>query len=423
MPSGVVKTNLTCGASNLSMKRNGVSAVIVACGFLGSSISLNADWPGLWGPLRNGTMTGRIEATRDDAEVLWRRLVGGGYSEVAVVDGRAYTLELRDGSDFVVALDAATGKELWTVRIAPTYRGHGGSDDGPISTPVVDGADVVALGPRGHLIAVDAGTGKEKWRHDLMAAFGAAAPTWGFAASPLIEGRLVIVPTGGANSRGLLAFDRASGRLVWNAAVSTATAYSSAVPATIGGVRQVIAVAADYVYAVNPTSGRVLWRAAGPGGNIEVSNSAIVLPGDRVLVSNWEQTVMLGVGKSGTGFGARELWRSNLLRNSNGPTIYRDGYLYGFAGAILVCMNADTREILWRERTGAATLIGVGDQLIVLGHESGQLVIADVSPKGFTPRRRLGVLPEGVRAVTGPSFDAGRIYVRNLREIVALRMR
>jgi glucose dehydrogenase len=51
--------------------------------------------------------------------------------------------------------------------VGPAYRGHGGSDDGPISTPALEGNDLFALGPHGHLIAVDATTGTERWRHDL----------------------------------------------------------------------------------------------------------------------------------------------------------------------------------------------------------------------------------------------------------------
>lgn len=384
--------------------------------------ALASNWPGLWGPSRDGSVTGELRTSREQPEVLWRRAVAGGYSEVAVAGGRAFTLELRDGVDYIVALDAPTGRELWTVRIGPTYRGHGGSDDGPISTPAVDGSDLFALGPRGHLIAVNVRTGTERWRHDLVTAFAAAPPTWGFAASPLIEGRLVIVPTGGPQSRGLLAFDRSSGKLVWNAEVAKATGYSSAIAGTIGGVRQVVSVASDRVFGVDPATGRVLWSGPGPGGNIEVSNSAVILPGDRLLLSNWEESMMLRVSRDAAELSARELWRSNRLRNTNGPTIYRDGFLYGFAGPILVCVNADTQEIVWRERTGAGTLIAVGSQLLLLGQDSGEIVIADISREKFALRRRLRVLAEGIRAVTGPSFDGDRIYVRNLREIVALRV-
>lgn len=385
-------------------------------------IVLVMTWPGLWGPLRNGSTAGDLRASRGEAQVIWRRPVAGGYSEIAVVNGRAFTLELRDGADFIVGLDAGTGRELWSVRIGPTYRGHGGSDDGPISTPAIDDNDLFVAGPHGQLIAVEVSTGRERWRHDLAGEFGATMPTWGFAASPLIEGRLVIVPTGGLNSRGLLAFDRASGKLVWNAAVAKATAYASAVVGVLAGVRQIVAVASDRVYGVDPASGRVLWDAPATGGNTEVSNSAVILPDDRLLLSSWDESMMVRVSRNQNAWSARELWRSNRLRNTNGPTIYRDGYLYGFAGNILICLNAESQEITWRERTGAGTLIAVGSQLVLLGQESGELSIIDISPEKFSLRHRLRVLPEGIRAVTGPSFDDGRFFIRNLREIVALRV-
>lgn len=383
---------------------------------------LALDWPGLWGPTRNGTTPGRVTIPPSDANVLWRRAVGGGYSEIVIHGSRAFTMELHDGTDYVTALDAGAGRELWRVRVGATYRGHGGSDDGPIATPAVDGNDLFALGPHGHLIAVDVTSGQERWRHDLVAAFGAAAPTWGFAASPLIEGGLVIVPTGGPASRGLLAFDRTTGKLMWSASVATALAYTSAIVATVGGVRQVIAAASDRVFAVSPADGRVLWSAPGTGGTIEVSNSPLVLPGDRVLLSNWEGSMLVGVSRRDGAFTTREIWRSTRLRASNGPTIFRDGFLYGFSGAFLIGVNAETGEERWRERTGAGTVIAIGDQLVFLSDGSGDVHVAAVTAAGFSPQGRMRVLTPGVRAVTGPSFAHGRLYVRNLKEIVAVQV-
>ena len=383
----------------------------------------SGNWPGLWGPSRNAVTSGDLRTVRGNVETVWRRAVAGGYSEIAVLGGRAFTLELRDGVDALVALDAVTGRQLWSAPIGPTYRGHGGSDDGPISTPAVDGNDVFALGPHGLLLAVDAATGRERWRHDLVREFSAAAPTWGFAASPLVDDGRVIIPTGGPDSRGLLAFDRATGRLLWSAGITRATGYASAVATTIAGVRQIVAVASDRVFGVRPSDGGLLWSAPGPGGNIEVSNSPIVLPGDRLLLSNWEGSVMMKVEHDGGALRARELWRSNRLRNANGPAVYRDGHLYGFAGAILVCLDADTQEIKWRERTGAGTLIAVGSELVILGDGTGEMLIADLAPEKFTLRHRLNVLPDGVRAVTGASFAAGQFYIRNLRELISLRVR
>lgn len=210
---------------------------------------------------------------------------------------------------------------------------------------------------------------------------------------------------------------------MWNAAVAKQTAYASAVTVDIGGRRQIVAVAADRVFAVDPANGRVLWQAPGPGGTIEVSNSVLPLSGGRLLLSNWEESILIEVTPAGGTFTTREVWRTNRLRNANGPTLHRNGFLYGFAGGFLVCMNADTQEIRWRERTGAATLIGVGDEVVLLGQDSGELQVATVTPEAFTARRRVRPFASEARAVTGPSYAGGRLYVRNLTEIAALRLR
>ena len=80
----------------------------------------SASWPGLWGPSRNGEATASPSAPA--LKELWRLPVAGGYSEIAVAGDAAVTMELRGGADFVVARDAASGRERWAVRVAPTYK-------------------------------------------------------------------------------------------------------------------------------------------------------------------------------------------------------------------------------------------------------------------------------------------------------------
>lgn len=380
-------------------------------------------WPGLWGAARNATVAAAAPAGPAGIDVLWRVPAEGGYSEVAVSGGLAVTMAKRGADDFIVALDAATGREVWRARVGPTYKGHGGSDDGPISTPAIDGGDVFALGPHGQLIALDAASGRERWRHDLAKDYGATAPRWGFGASPLIDGALVIVPTGGAASRGLLAFERETGRLAWSAPIAKDAAYASAVATTIGGVRQIVAAASDMVFAVAPRDGRLLWSTASVGGRNELANSPMLLPGGRVLVSGWDQSLMLQVARDAGAFTVREVWRSPRLRGSNGPVIYRDGFLYGFVGSQLICMEAATAEVRWRERTGAGTLIALGDSLAVLSDGTGELQFVRMTPDRFDVLQKASVLEPDVRAVTGPSYAGGRLYVRNLAEIVALELK
>ena len=398
-----------------------VVAALLASGAPGAQRQAESSWPGLWGPARNGETRGGPEAPQLGKE-LWRRTVAGGYSEVAVAGGLAVTTELRSGHDFVVALDAATGREQWSARIAPTYKGHDGSDDGPIGTPAIDGGDVFATGPNGHLLALDAATGKERWRHDLVRDFGAQIPGWGFGSSPLVVDGLVVVPTGGPNSRGLLAFDRASGRLRWNAAHAKSPAYTSGVLATIGGVRQIVAAAGDLVYAVAPADGRLLWSIAGLGAGTDLATSPVVLSGDRVLYSSWDQSVMLKVSGDASSLRAAEVWRSPRLRAYNGPTLHRDGSLFAVVGPQLVCADAATGEVRWREKTGEGTLVGMGPHLLLLGHTTGDIRIVAASPEKYVEVSRRRVFTPEVVSVTGASVAGGRVYMRNLREMVAYEL-
>ena len=378
-------------------------------------------WPGVWGPTRNGTASpSGTPAQPAGFKELWRKKTQGGYSEVVVTSAAAITMEAREGSDDVVAFDPASGRELWRAKVGPTYRGHDGSHDGPIATPTVAGNDVYAVGPHGAFVALDARTGTERWRHDLVKEFAANPMIYGFGSSPLVEGSSVIVQTGGEKSRGLLAFDRATGELRWNAAHGLRGSYSSPSIGTVAGTRQIIASAGDRVYAVSPADGKLLWSLAGPGDGEQVANPPQLLPDDRVLITFWGEAVLLRVTRQGDTLAASEVWRSPRLRAAYSPTIHRDGHLYGFNGPFLTCVDAASGEIRWRHRIYEGTLVGVGTNLFVLSRTSGNLHVVQATPAGFTEVTRAAVLTPGATSMTGPSVAGSRVFVRNSEEIVAL---
>jgi outer membrane protein assembly factor BamB len=381
---------------------------------------VSGDWPGLWGPARDGNATTHgVPARPRGFKELWRRRTTGGYSEMVVEGERAFTMELHDGIDYVVALESRTGRDRWRAAIGPTYRGHEGSHDGPISTPAVAGRDVFAIGPHGQLVALEADTGRERWRHDLVKEFQATPPLYGFATSPLVESNAVIVQTGGEKSMGLIAFDRANGRRLWSASQGTRSSYASPIVGTIAGTRQIVAATGDRVYAVAPGDGRVLWSISGPGDGEGVANAPIVLPDDRVLLTYWAEAVLVRVVRQGHTFTASEVWRSPRIRGAYGPTVYRDGYLYGFNGSFLICLDAATNEVRWRQRIYEGTLVGAGRHLFVLARGSGMLHVIEASPGGFAEIARTQVFTAGASSLTGPSVVGSRVYLRNLEEMVA----
>ncbi len=99
------------------------SLVLLSCLLAGTALA--ADWPQFRGPNRDGISreTGLLKSwPAGGPKVLWKTLVGEGYSHLVVSKGRLFTLFGEGSSDFAVAYDAATGKPLWRVPLGPSIR-------------------------------------------------------------------------------------------------------------------------------------------------------------------------------------------------------------------------------------------------------------------------------------------------------------
>jgi outer membrane protein assembly factor BamB len=397
---------------------------LAATGLAGDAFSLSEDaWPRLWGPSGDGraAVGSRLPggaALR--AREAWRRPIGSGFSAITVADGRGFTAFSDGGHDHVMAFDAATGRELWRARLGETYRGHDGSKDGPASTPAVDDGRVFVVSPHGVLFALQAASGAVAWRRDLKAELGAPAPVYGFATSPLVSGRRVIVQAGG-ETHGLTAFDEVSGEVAWSVSHSKTAGYSSPVLATLGGIPQIVVLANDAVYGARPEDGSLLWSHP-TGWTDEAVRPPLALPGDRVLISGANEARLIEVRKDGARFAAKPAWSTPRLKNSLSPTVVHDGHLYGFNSSYLVCLDPATAEVVWRQKVYAGSLILVDGHLVILGAESGELRVGRVSPRGYEERLKLPVFNAGAASVTGPAFAAGRVFLRNLEEMVAVEI-
>jgi outer membrane protein assembly factor BamB len=401
-----------------------VFALASAAGPVRAAAPPAAEWPQLWGPAGDGRSAAVRAVGRGDAvktREVWRRPIGSGFSGIAVAGGRAYT-GVSDGTrDHAVAVDVASGREVWRTSLGDTYRGHSGSKDGPISTPTLDEGRLFIVGPHGTLFALDAAAGRILWRHDLKAEYGAPAPVYGFGTSPVVAGDLVVVQVGGAKTHNVAAFDKATGRLAWSAAHGTATGYATPVRTTIASVPQVVAVSGNKVFSVRPTDGSLLWTHTLPEEQVR-SRAPLVLPDGRVLVPSWTESIMLQVAHDGSAFSVKELWRSPRLKQSYSPTVFHDGHLYGFNGAWLVCLDPADGEVLWRQKVYTGSLILVDGHLVILGDSSGDLRIAEASPSGYREKLKVPIFNAGASSSTGPTFASGRLLLRNVEEIVALEI-
>ena len=112
-----------------------------------------------------------------------------------------------------------------------------------------------------------------------------------------------------------------------------------------------------------------------------------------------------------------EIWISNeVMSNHYSTSVYHEGHLYGFHGRqeyspSLRAVELRTGTVNWDIPSyGAGTVTLAGDHLVIV-RESGELVVAQVSPEAFTVLATAQVLPSVVRAY--PALANGRIYIRN----------
>ncbi len=348
----------------------------------------------------------------------WHRELGAGYSSVAVAGDRLITLFTSGADDVLAGFSAGDGKEIWRLKLADKYVGHEGSDDGPLASPMIDGDRVYALGPKGQLVAAKLTDGTELWRVQLDES-NSTLPYYGYTASPLPVGELVVVLTGG-EGRAISAFDRKNGELKWSVGNDSVT-YQSPIVAELGGQRQIVAVTDHRAFGLEPSTGRELWslgHSTGSAGQ-ESAHPTLVDP-DHLLINLQSESLLLKVQPSGEKQAVKEVWRSRVFANSLVLPVVFDGRIFGFTGRILSAVDPSNGEIAWRTRAVQALNLSLVDGRLVMVTNDGFLVVAKAGKEQYEEVTRLKVFERGDYA--DPAFADGLFFIRNQSRLAAIRV-
>jgi outer membrane protein assembly factor BamB len=373
-----------------------------------------ADWSRWLGPRQDGSSPERdVFSGAPRLSVSWKRPLGVAYSGIAVAGGRAVTMFGDGESDFVVALDAGSGEEVWRFRIGEMFPKVGGADGGQLSTPVIDEGTVFVLGARGTLYALKLDDGAERWSLALGEELGAKQPYFGFTTTPLVSGKTVFVQAGGADGKSLVALDKETGKLLWSAG-DEPVGYQSPVLSKLAGREQIVAATNLAVSGRDPATGKLLWRVEHGLAERDGWSTPIALGDDRFLLTARNESAAYRVAAQGDGFAVEELWRGgNLKGNFAMPVVY-EGFVYGYNGDFLACVEAASGEERWKTRSDAAGLVLVDGHLVILASD-GNVVVAAASPEAYEEKARIAATAGG--GFTFPSFSDGAVFVRDLRTI------
>jgi outer membrane protein assembly factor BamB len=207
---------------------------------------VNPDWPEPGGYADNVMHHLQVSGNLDE---LWSSNGGAGSSSDTqlattpiVADGRVYLL---DAEATVRAFDMNTGDNLWTVELTPEDQS---SEEGRGGGVAYEGGRIFVTTGFGDMVALEAASGSELWRSKVEVPFRAA---------PTASGGRVFSVT---NDNQAIAFDANTGRVLWRHRGITESAgiLASTSPAVSGSI-VVIPYSSGEVFALRVENGTALW--------------------------------------------------------------------------------------------------------------------------------------------------------------------
>jgi outer membrane protein assembly factor BamB len=355
---------------------------------------------------------------------VWKQKVGKGFSGPVVGGGKVILFHREGNRETLTAWESPTGKTVWTHALPATYEDDFGFDDGPRAVPAIADGRVFAWGADGAALAVSLVDGSLVWKRDLAREVSASKGFFGFACSPLVVGDLVIFQPGGADGATLVALKAADGSIAWKAG-SDEAGYASPVLSKRAGPLRVVAFTREGLLSVEALGGtaerRFPWRAS---MHASVNAATPLLVGDSVFLTASYGTGAVCLGLEGER--PRERWSGDDALSSHFATpVEHDGFLYGFhgrqeSGADFRCIEVLTGRVKWSlPRVGMGAILRRGGQLLVV-LETGELRLMAADPAAPRERARAQVAGAQVRAL--PAFAEGVLFLRDTRQLVALRL-
>ena len=383
----------------------------------------------------------------DGPRILWRTPIDGGYSGPAVANGRVFITDYvtegnvkvgnfqRDeftGTERVICLDEATGKEIWKHEYPVKYTVSYPS--GPRCTPNVEDNRVYTLGSEGHLFCFDAANGKIIWQKNLKSEYKTRAALWGYAAHPLIDGGNLLTLAGGKGSH-IVALNKMTGEEKWKSSTSKEQGYSPPTIIEYAGVRQLILYRPDAISAVNPDDGKEYWSVPYEASNGSIIMSPIVM-GEHLYVAGYSnKSLLLKLDASKPA--VTEIWRNkrNVISPVNVQPFAIDDVVYGFdQKGVLRAVRIPSGERLWESQEVIGKRPAGSETAFLLKHEDhfwlfnelGELIIAKITPEGYSEIDRAKVIEQSNLAFgrevvwSMPAFANRHAYIRNDNQIICV---
>jgi outer membrane protein assembly factor BamB len=383
------------------------------------SLLVGGDWPQGLGPSRNGIAQQEkpLQPWPENGPVTaWSHTLGSGFAGPIVVGEKVVVFHRIEDAERVEALDAKSGKVIWSQDFKAYYRGGYNPDSGPRATPVVAGNRVFVFGAASDLHCLDLATGKPKWSRTLGQDYQAPDGYFGAGSGLLVMEDHVLVNVGGIKV-GIVALDIQSGKTVWEATTEKAS-YSSPTVLSFGGTNYAVFITRMQAIALNPLNGKLLFSTPFGKQGPTVNGATPVTIGNHVFLTASYRigARMLELGQDGKNVEIQ--WSGDDIMSSQYATpLPHDGHLFGIHGredvgvAALRCIDMTSGKVQWEKADfGVAHTILVKDKFLAL-NTSGELVLVNANVSRYEEVARAKVSASITRCF--PALSNGYFYFRN----------